>query len=187
MGSNVGAPWPQSVDATEVVLNDDDVYDVATAVQTHVGLAHPPVEGLYLIESLQLRDGRFRVKESVNFARVNSLVNSSYALISPLGENHAGPFATRDALLIATGGWGGFSINLATKQGAPRFSCTSSHNMAIMGGSVFTGRYFAVMTDCAVCAVFESELQVYDLGDLGLPASGWVAPYGTPGHTNHAR
>jgi hypothetical protein len=127
------------------------------------------------------------VREDHAFALSSQLVYGDGTLAARLGQNHGGPFATSDCVLYATGDWSGFRVELLSRNGAPRFSCVANSQWALTGRAAFNGRQLAVLGECAVCENGVEHLQVFDVGNLGVASSGWVAPRGTPGGAGHAR
>ncbi len=174
---------PRSVDAHGLVLLDDELFDPSTSTVTpslFTGTAFT------LGTSLQPPAGRVRVRTEADGS--HSLLGAQATpWLARLNRNVAGPFASAHGTVFADGDWSGFAVTQVDHSGQVTFQCATTSQLALSGPAAFTGRTLAVMSDCATCLGEGPQLQVFELGPLGLPASGWVNPFGTPGRARHPR
>lgn len=175
---------PMSVGPQGVVLLDDELFDPTTSM-----VASPLFTGtaFTLGASLQVPSGRLRMRTETDGSHSLMGAQGRTPWLARLDRNIAGPFASTGGTLVASGDWNGFAIAHYDPAGQPRFTCPTTSSFALSGPSSFTGHTLAVLTECSTCLGEGPQLEVYEVGALGLPASGWVAPSGTPGQARHPR
>ena len=103
--------------------------------------------------------------------------------------------AGHDTVVVAGRATAAAQLKGITLSGVERFSCTlpelpSALDSVLSPVVGFTGDRFALVSQpiCPSCLRAPSPtLRVFNTTGLGLPATGWVAPRGTPGNAGRAR